>query len=115
MARQRKRRKNVGPPPAVSPRRTAMVEAEAAGKAPSAKRRPGEPVPISTRGVIARAAIVAGIFYLYLVYGVGERVPAAILFTVIAFGLMVPLGLFIDRLRYNRQMRRWEEKRAARR
>jgi hypothetical protein len=26
---------------------------------------------------------------------------------------MVPLGLFIDRVRYNRQMRKYEEKRAG--
>jgi len=32
----------------------------------------------------------------------------------VAFGLMVPLGLSIDRFRYRRQMRRWEEKRASR-
>lgn len=115
MARQRKRRKGVGPPPAASPRKAAMTEAEAAGKAPSAKRRPGEPIPTSTRGVIARAAIVAGLFYLYLVYGAGEAVGVSVLLTLIAFGLMVPIGLVIDRTRYNRQMRRWEEKRAARR
>lgn len=115
MAKQRKRRKGVGPPPAVSPRKSARAEAEAAGKAPTAKRRPGQPVPISTRGVLARAAIFAGILYLYLVYFANRSIGESILFTLIAFGLMVPIGLIIDRTRYNRQMRRWEEKRAARR
>ena len=92
-----------------------MTQAEAAGKAPSTKRRPGEPVPISTRGVVARAAIVAGLFYLYLIYGAGRSPGVSALYTLIAFALMVPIGLVIDRTRYSRQMRRYEEKRAARR
>lgn len=58
---------------------------------------------------------MAGLFYLYLIFGAGEAVGMSILLTLVAFALMVPLGLLIDRTRYNRQMRRWEEKRAARR
>ncbi len=29
---------------------------------------------------------------------------------MLAFGLMIPLGIFLDRFRYKRQMRRWEER-----
>ncbi len=64
------------------------------------------------RGVLIRAGIVAAIFYPYLVYVINEDPWTALGLTAIAFALMVPLGLFLDRLRYRRQMRRWEEKRA---
>jgi hypothetical protein len=62
--------------------------------------------------VVIRAAIVAAIFYPYLVYVVDETATAAALVSLLAFGLMVPLGLLLDRFRYSRQMKRWNEKRA---
>ena len=34
--------------------------------------------------------------------------------SIVAFGLMVPLGILIDRFRYRRQMRKFEERRAER-
>jgi len=107
---RRKRRKSAGPPPVRNPRRTAAEAAEAAKPGP--KRRPGEPVPPSFRGVLIRAAIVAAIFFPYLVYVVDESPGAAFVVTAIAFALMIPLGLWLDRFRYKRQMRRWEERRA---
>ena len=75
------------------------------------KRRPGEPVPPSMRGVLLRAGIVAAIFYPYLVYVVGESAAGALVVSLVAFALMVPLGLFLDRFRYKRQMKRWTEAR----
>ena len=62
--------------------------------------------------MLLRAGIVAAIFYPYLIYVAGEATLPALGLTVIAFALMVPLGLFLDRFRYRRQMRRWEEKRS---
>ncbi len=115
MAR-RKPRKGAGPPPAVSPRRAAQEAAQSRAKpgAKSTPRRPsGEPVPSSPRGVLVRAGIVAGLFYPYLVFLAGETPAVALVIAVIAFALMVPLGLFLDRVRYSRQMRRYTEKRAG--
>lgn len=108
MAR-RKPRKGAGPPPAVSPRRKAIEES---GKEPAVRRAPGEPLPVSAKGVLVRAGIVAALFYPYLIYVAGEGAGTALAIAAIAFALMLPLGLFLDRVRYNRQMRRYEEKRA---
>ena len=111
MAKQRKRRKGVGPPPAASPRRAAQLESGAAEKA-GPKRKSNEPAPASPRGVFMRAGLVAAVFYPYLIFFAGESTLTALAIAVIAFALMVPLGLFFDRLRYNRQMRKYTEKRA---
>jgi hypothetical protein len=113
---KRKKRKSAGPPPVTGPKRpaAAAAAAEAAAKPEVTKRRPGEPVPPSFRGVLLRAGIIAALFYPYLIYIAGEETGPALLVTLVAFGLMVPLGLSIDRFRYRRQMRRWEEKRASR-
>lgn len=108
---KRKRRKSAGPPPVPVPKKAAADGATASGSA-TVKRRPGEPLPASLRGVLIRAGIVAAIFYPYLVYVIDEDPWTAFGLTAIAFALMVPLGLFLDRLRYRRQMRRWEERRA---
>jgi len=113
---KRKKRKGAGPPPVTGPKRPSAVAAaeEAAAKPAVQKRKPGEPVPPSFRGVLIRAGIVAAIFYPYLVY-VAKADPAeALLLSVIALAFMVPLGLWLDRFRYKRQLRRWEERRAAR-
>ena len=57
---------------------------------------------------------MAAIFYPYLIYIVGESPGASLVISVLAFGLMIPLGILLDRFRYRRQMRKWEERRAAR-
>lgn len=109
---KRKRRKSAGPPPVHNPKRAALeTSGQATAKAP--KRKPGEPVPPSMRGVMIRAGIVAAIFYPYLIYIVGESPVGALVITLAAFGLMIPLGILLDRFRYRRQMRRWEEGRAG--
>lgn len=111
MAARRKRRKGAGPPPAASPRRAAQEAAPPAKSTP--RRSSGEPVPASPRGVFVRAGLVAAVFYLYLVLLADEDPLPALVIAVIAFALMVPLGLFLDRVRYGRQKRRYEEKRAG--
>lgn len=110
MAR-RKKRKSAGPPPVGTPKRAAAAAA-AEAREPTPKRRPGEPLAPSFKGVVIRAAIVAAIFYPYLVYVVDETPVGAALVSLLAFGLMVPLGLLLDRFRYSRQLKRWNEKRA---
>jgi hypothetical protein len=110
---KRKKRKSAGPPPVHNPKRAAL---EASGEAPRAsapKLKPGEPAPPSMRGVLLRAGIVAALFYPYLIYIVGSSPGGALVVTVIAFGLMIPIGILLDRFRYKRQMRKWEEKRAG--
>ena len=111
MAKQRKKRKGAGPPPVGVPKKAANDD-EARSPSNTVKRKPGEPLPASIRGVLLRAGIVAAIFYPYLIYVADEATLPALALTAIAFALMVPLGLFLDRIRYRRQMKRWEEKRA---
>ena len=110
---KRKKRKSAGPPPVHNPKRVALEASGEAPKASAPRLKPGEPAPPSMRGVLLRAGIVAALFYPYLIYIVGSSPGGALAVTVIAFGLMIPLGIFIDRFRYKRQMRRWEEKRAG--
>jgi len=110
---KRKKRKSAGPPPVHNAKRAAL---EASGQAPRAsgpKLKPGEPAPPSMRGVLLRAGIVAALFYPYLIYIVGSSPGGALVVTVIAFGLMIPIGILLDRFRYKRQLRKWEEKRAG--
>ena len=113
---KKKKRKGAGPPPVTGPKRPSAVAAaeEAAAKPQTQKRRPGEPVPPSFRGVLIRAGIIAALFYPYLIYVLGEDPGPAFLISVVALALMLPLGLFLDRFRYRRQLRRWEERRASR-
>lgn len=115
MAKKRKRR-NAGPPPVTGPKRpVAVAAAEAARAKPaSGKRRPGEPIPPSFRGVLVRAAVVAALFVPYLIYAVGEKPGPAIVIALVALALMLPLGIWLDRFRYRRQLGRWEERRAGR-
>jgi hypothetical protein len=110
---KRKKRKSAGPPPAHNPRRAALEASGQAPKASAPKLKQGEPAPPSMRGVLVRAGIVAVLFYPYLVYVVGSSPAAALVVTLVAFGLMIPLGILLDRFRYKRQMRKWEEKRAG--
>ena len=110
MARKKKR-KGAGPPPVGVPKR-ASAAAAAEARSPAPRRLPGEPLAPSFRGVVIRAAIVAAIFYPYLVFVVGEDPGVAALVGLLAFGLMVPLGLWLDRFRYSRQMKRWNARRA---
>jgi hypothetical protein len=110
MAR-RKRRKSAGPPPAHNPRRAA-VETSGAATTAAAKRRPGEPVPPTIKGVLIRVGVVSAIFLVALIYVVGETPGAALLVTLLAVCIMIPLGLFLDRYRYKRELRKWEERRA---
>ena len=110
---KRKRRKAAGPPPAHSPRREALAATGTTAEA-KPKRRPGEPVRSTLRGVALRAGIVAAIFYPYLIYVVGESPAISFVVSVVAFGLMIPLGVLLDRFRYRRQMRRYEAMRAER-
>lgn len=111
MAARRKRRKGAGPPPSSSPRRDAIAQGTTKVKATTGASR--EPAPANPRGVFLRAGLVAAVFYPYLVFFAGESPLTSLAIAVIAFALMVPLGLFFDRVRYNRQMRRYTEKRAG--
>jgi hypothetical protein len=110
---KRKRRKSAGPPPVHNPKRAAVEASGAAATPAAANRKPGEPVPPSFKGLLIRAGIIAAIFFLALVYIVGEDPAAALLVTLLALAIMIPLGMFLDRVRYKREMRRWEERRAG--
>lgn len=111
MAAKRKKRKGAGPPPSASPRREAIAAGTTKVKSTTGHSR--EPLPMSPKGVFMRAGLVAAVFYPYLVFFAGESPVVSLIIAVAAFALMVPLGLFFDRLRYNRQKRRYEEKRAG--
>lgn len=80
-----------------------------------ARRVSGTPIPPSFRGVLVRAVIVAALFYPYLVFIAKEKPVAAVTVTVIAFAIMIPLGILLDRWRFRFQTRRFEAKRAERR
>jgi hypothetical protein len=110
---KRKKRKSAGPPPVHNPRRAAQEAAGTPSAPAAAKRKQGEPVPPSMKGILIRAGIIAAIFYPYLIYIVGSSPLSALTLSVIAFALMIPLGIGLDRFRYKRQLRKWEERRAG--
>lgn len=112
MAKRRRRRPAAGPPPVRNPRHEAKQEQAASGKRPPVKG-PGAPRPTSFRGVLARALIVAGLFYIYLVYLVREDALRAIGVTALALVVMIPVGLLVDRWRYRTQLRRFERARGG--
>ena len=107
-----KRRKNrpTGPPPARSPKleREAVDETK---KGP--KRKPGEPVPPNPQGVLKRAGFIAAGYVLVLIFILKLNTILAIGVGVIGFGIMVPMGLLIERWRYRAQLRKWTASRAG--
>jgi hypothetical protein len=109
---KRKRRKSAGPPPAHNPRRAAPETSGAATTA-APKRRPGEPVPPRFKGVLIRVGIVAALFLVALVSVFGESPGGALIATLLAVAIMIPLGMFFDRFRYKRELRKWEERRGG--
>lgn len=110
-AKRKRRRPNAGPPPTGAAKRAAAAK-DAPARAPRLK--PGEPIPPSFKGVVVRSLIVAVLFYPVLVYIAGEEQSAAALVSGVAFLLMIPFGLLLDRTRYRVQMRRYGRERARR-
>jgi hypothetical protein len=74
---------------------------------------PGAPRPVSYRGVLLRAGIVCVLFFPYLIYIAGESPGIAFLVTLLAFAIMLPVGIVLDRFRYRIQARRFERRRAG--
>jgi hypothetical protein len=56
--------------------------------------------------VVIRAAVVCVLFLPYLIYLADEPLDRALFITGVAFIVMVPLGMAIDRMRYRLQMRK---------
>jgi hypothetical protein len=116
VAKRKRRRPKAGPPPVRNPRRQAgeaKADAPSGGKQPSAKARAGgHPVMPTFKGVVIRAAIAAVVFYVYLLV-VGSNGNAALVITLIAFVIMIPLGLLMARLIYRIQLKRWQKRQAG--
>ena len=114
MAKRRKRRRpNAGPQPVKNPRAELREDERPKKKGAAARRGPAEPRPVSYRGILIRAAVVAALFYPYLIYIGSEPPEVAILWTVIAFAIMVPLGIAMDHMRYRIQRKRYEQRVAS--
>jgi hypothetical protein len=129
VAKRKRRRPNAGPPPIKNPRRedgTARAvatrpkktSATARGGSRGGRRQPARgrnarPDTTSLRGIITRAAIVAVLFFPYLVYIAMVSAGAALITSVIAFILMIPFGWAFDRLLYRIRLRRWERRQAG--
>jgi hypothetical protein len=64
------------------------------------------------KGVVLRAGIAAVVFYAYLLV-VGSNGGAALVITVIAFAIMIPLGMLMARLIYRYQLKRWHKRQAG--
>lgn len=77
------------------------------------KRKPGEPVPPAPQGVLKRAGFIAAGYVLVLIFILKLNTILAIGVGVIGFGIMVPMGLLIERWRYRAQMRKWTDSRAG--
>ncbi|HWH15690.1 MAG TPA: hypothetical protein VNT51_13170 [Miltoncostaeaceae bacterium] len=111
---KRRKRRPAGPPPSRSPKRDRVATGGAPAKAARAPRRQaGEPVPSSFRGVLIRAALIAAVYYLFLVLALRTDPGGAALISGLGFLLMIPLGLLLDRVRYRMQLRRWQQARGG--
>ena len=110
MAKRRKRsRPKAGPHPVRKPRRE--PESDAVNKKDSPVRREaGAPRPVSYKGLAIRAGVVAALFYPYLIYIGGESPNVAVIWTVIAFAIMMPVGVAIDHVRYRLQRKRYDQR-----
>lgn len=115
MAQAKKRRRpSAGPPPGARRRSTAAAEGPAVAKPRAPKLRSGEPAPPSYRGAVIRAVIVVALFYPFLIYVGGEEPGPAGAVTAIAFVIMIPFGMLLERMRYRIQMRRFTREREDR-
>jgi len=107
---KRRKPRPTGPPPARSPK----IEREATQESKTGpKRKPGEPIPPSPQGVLKRAGFIAAGYVLVLVFLLHLNVIFAIGIGVIGFGLMLGMGLLIERWRYRSQLRKWMGSRAG--
>lgn len=91
---------------------SARAEETAERKVEKARRERPAVRPPSFRGVVARAGIVCLLFFPYLIYIAGEPLDRALFITGVAFVVMIPLGLAIDRMRYRMQTRRQNQAQA---
>ncbi|MDH3226433.1 MAG: hypothetical protein OEM67_05010 [Thermoleophilia bacterium] len=110
MAKRRKRRRpKAGPQPVKHPGREVESASEKKKDAP-VRREPDAPRPVSYKGLAIRAGIVAALFYPYLLYIGGESPSVALIWTVIAFAIMMPVGIAIDHVRYRLQRKRYDQR-----
>jgi Flp pilus assembly protein TadB len=75
-------------------------------------RGSGAPTMPTFKGIVVRAAIAAVVFYAYLLV-VGSNGGAALVITLIAFAIMIPLGMLMARLIYRYQLKRWQKRQAG--
>ncbi len=104
MIAKRRKPRPTGPPPARSPKAEREVASEAKN---GPKRKPGEPVPPSSHGVLKRAGIIAAGYVLVLVFILRINTIFAVGIGLIGFGIMFGMGFLIERWRYRSQMRKW--------
>ena len=110
MIAKRRKPRPTGPPPARSPKADRDAT-EAAKSGP--KRKPGEPVPPSPQSVLKRGGFIAAGYVLVLIFLLHVNTILAIGIGIIGFGLMVAMGLMVERWRYRSQMRKWTGTRAG--
>lgn len=65
------------------------------------------------KGILVRAAIIAGVYYMFLVFLLRTEPGVALLIALLGFALMLPIGWFIDKRRYRTQMRKWNASRGG--
>jgi len=70
-------------------------------------------VPPAPQGVLKRAGFIAAGYVLILIFLLHVSVILAIGIGAIGFGLMVAMGLLIERWRYRSQLRKWTGPRAG--
>lgn len=108
-SKKKRRRPNAGPPPA--PKREEDRDDAPRKRVDPRTLPPREP---SFNGVLIRAALVAVLFYPYLLFIAGENSGTSALISGIAFLAMIPLGMLLDRFRYRVQLRRYQREHGGR-
>lgn len=92
----------------MSPKLQRIAEGRETPRPAGGRPRPGQPTPPSFKGVLIRAAIIAALYYIFLILLLKESPATALAISGVGLALMIPVGLLLDRARYRMQMKRWE-------
>ena len=117
MAQTKRKRKHRGTPAGTIEARGRTGRRPQAGevkKTAAARRQERLDKPPTWRASINRAAIAAVVFAVIAAIGLGRPPAAAAILALLAFGMYVPAGYYMDKFIYDRRQRQKQKPKSAR-
>jgi hypothetical protein len=114
MAQTKRKRKHRGTPAGTIEARGRTGRAPAASevkKTAAARRQERADRPPTWGGAVNRAAIAALVFAVIATLALGQTLAGAAVLALLAFGMYVPSGYYIDKLIYERRQRQKKSQR----